>query len=191
MAELPHSTETEQALLGSLIEYPNTFVRAEDSGLVPEDFFVGSHQELYRQLLDMNQTGRPIELRTVVAFLNDRKLLTKCGGVEYITDLVDMAISAENSDYYISVVKQKSTLRKLIEEVRRIETESFDSSHEVGDILDKAEKNILAITRDVKAGDFHSGSEVMNKVQEQINMLQNHQEMTGVRTGYNELDRIT
>ena len=62
MAELPHSTETEQALLGSLIEYPNTFVRAEDSGLVPEDFFVGSHQELYRQLLDMNQTGRPIEL---------------------------------------------------------------------------------------------------------------------------------
>ena len=191
MAELPHSTETEQALLGSLIEYPNTFVRAEDSGLVPEDYFVGSHQELYRQLLDMNQTGRPIELRTVVAFLNDRKLLTKCGGVDYITDLVDMAISAENSDYYISVVKQKSTLRKLIEEVRRIETESFDSSHEVGDILDKAEKNILAITRDVKAGDFHSGSEVMNKVQEQINMLQNHQEMTGVRTGYNELDRIT
>ncbi|MBE6116366.1 MAG: replicative DNA helicase [Erysipelotrichaceae bacterium] len=191
MAELPHSSETEQALLGSLIEYPNTFVKAEDLGLVSEDFFVGSHQELYGHLQDMYRTGKPIELRSVVAFLNDKKALTKCGGVDYISDLVDMAISSENSEYYIRVIKNKSTLRKLIEEVRRIENESFDSAKDVEDILDKAEKNILRITRDVKAGEFHSGRQVMSEVQRQINMLQNRQEMTGVRTGYNELDRIT
>ena len=191
MAELPHSSETEQALLGSLIEYPNTFIKAEDAGLRPEDFFVGSHQELYRQLMDMHQSGKPVEMRSVVSYLNDKKMLTKCGGVDYISDIVDMAISSENSDYYIKVVKNKSTLRKLIEEVRRIEKDSYDSSKEVEDVLDTAEKNILGITRDVKAGEFHSGMEVMQKVQEQINLMQTHQEMTGVRTGYNDLDRIT
>ncbi|MBQ3375919.1 MAG: replicative DNA helicase [Erysipelotrichaceae bacterium] len=191
MAELPHSSETEQALLGSLIEYPSTFIKADDAGLVPEDFFVGSHQELFRQLTDMNRSGRPVELRTVVAFLNDRKVLTKCGGVEYITDLVDMAISEDNGDYYIRVVKEKSTLRKLIEEARRIENDCFNSAVETLDVLDQAEKNILTITRDVRAGDFHSSGEVMDKVQEQINLLQTHHEMTGVRTGYNDLDRIT
>ena len=174
MAELPHSSETEQALLGSLIEYPNTFVKAEDIGLIAEDFFVGSHQELYGHLLDMYRTGKPIELRSVVAYLNDKKVLTKCGGVDYISDLVDMAISSENSEYYIRVIKNKATLRKLIEEVRRIENESFDSSKDVEDILDKAEKNILGITRDIKAGEFHSGRQVMADVPDITSLTGSH-----------------
>lgn len=191
--ELPHNNEAEQALLGALLVYPEVKNVCRDEGIHTEDFFNDVHQRIYANMLEIAEEGKPIEINLLVSKLKDKDELQQCGGVEYLVSLSDSAVSGASSKYYIDLIKSKADVRRLIDVAEHITEEGFDSSTEVGAILDDAERKILEVTRTRRGlTAFRSSKEVVATVIEQLEELRNNKgEVTGVETGYKQLDFYT
>lgn len=190
--ELPHSTEAEQAILGGMMVYPNVSSIVFDQGLEATDFYTDIHQRIFSAMMDITNAGKPVDVMTLVARLQDTNQLNLVGGADYIIKLSDTAISATNSMYYIEMIKSRAHLRRLIETAQMIEEQGYDTSNSLDDIMDKAERDILNVTRDRKATDFKSSRKVISDVmQELIKLRSSENHVTGIKTGYTDLDRLT
>ncbi len=190
--ELPHSTEAEQAILGGMMVYPNVGSIVFDQGLEATDFYTDIHQRIFSAMMDITDAGKPIDVMTLIARLQDTNQLNLVGGADYIIKLSDTAISATNSMYYIEMIKSRAHLRRLIETAQMIEEQGYDTSNSLDDIMDKAERDILNVTRDRKATDFKSSRKVISEVmQELIKLRSSENHVTGIKTGYTDLDRLT
>lgn len=191
MPQVPQSIDTEQALLGSMLVYPNTIITAYDQNLQPEEFYLESDRRIFNVIMDLQNENIPVDVTSVVTRLSDIQQLNAVGGVEYISHLTDMAVSSANSEYYIKTIQEKAILRKLIEVSQKVIDDAYNNSANAEEVLADAENHILAVTRNVKATDFTTSRAAMEQVLAQIRLLQQHKEMTGVRSGYIDLDRIT
>ncbi len=190
--ELPHSTEAEQAILGGMMVYPNVSSIVFDQGLEATDFYTDIHQRIFSAMMDITNAGKPVDVMTLVSRLQDTNQLNLVGGADYIIKLSDTAISATNSMHYIEMIKSRAHLRRLIETAQMIEEEGYDTSNSLDDIMDKAERDILNVTRDRKATDFKSSRKVISDVmQELIKLRSSENHVTGIKTGYTDLDRLT
>lgn len=190
--ELPHSNEAEQAILGAMCIYPNVVSIAYEQGLDAKDFYLDMHQRIYQAMQDLSEEHQPIDITTLVARLQDVQQLEIVGGADYIIKLSDTAISSANSIYYINMIKSRAHLRRLIETAENIAEAGFDTSSTIDDVMDQAERDILNVTRSRKASEFKSSKKVVSDVMEELNLLRNSEShITGLKTGYSELDRIT
>jgi replicative DNA helicase len=143
--QVPASIDAEQALLGSLFLYPETMNFTSEENLKPEDFFVAANRKIYQVMIDLNNERKPTDVATVITRLQDIQELNSVGGVDYIMHLTDLAISSANAVHYITMLKEKALLRKLIEVSEQIKKKSFESQHEPIDVLNEAESLILNI----------------------------------------------
>ena len=188
--QLPHSMDTEQALLGSLIVYPDTIIKAYDENLSADDFYDAGNRRIYRAIMSLYEQKKPIDIVNVITWLNDTKELNGAGGAEYIASLTDMAISDANSSYYIKLIQDKATMRRVIEASEKIIEEGYEAK-DLGDFLAETESRILAITRNIKTTDFVTSEQTMKEVIATIRKLQTSKDMSGIRSGFEDLDRIT
>ena len=191
MPQVPQSIETEQALLGSMLVYPSTIITAYDQNLQPEEFYLESDRRIFSVITDLQNENIPVDVTSVVTRLSDLQQLNAVGGIEYISRLTDMAVSSANSEYYIKTIQDKAILRKLIDVSQKVIDDCYNNSANAEEVLADAENHVLNITRNVKATDFTTSREAMEQVLAQIRLLQQHKEMTGVRSGFLDLDRIT
>lgn len=190
--ELPHSNEAEQSILGAMMIYPSVAGVVYDQGLAAEDFYLDIHQRIFHCMLDIIDQGKPVDVTTLISRLQDTEQLHLVGGADYIIKLSDTAISSTNSVYYIEMIKSRSHLRRLIETAKVIAEDSFDTSEDLDVVMDKAEREILGVTRSRRATDFKSSRDVISNVmQELIKLRSTEGHITGVKTGYSDLDRIT
>lgn len=190
--ELPHSNEAEQSILGAMMIYPSVVAIAYDQGLDAKDFYLDMHQRIFNAMMDINETGKPIDVTTLVSRLQDMDQLNLVGGADYIIKLSDTAISSANSNYYVEIIKSRAHLRHLIETAELIAEDGFDTAINLDDVMDKAEREILAVTRSRRATDFKSSRDVLSVVMKELIELRNSDNhVTGIKTGYTELDRIT
>ncbi len=189
--QMPQSIDIEQALLGLLMVYPESMIKAEEEGLSLQDFFLTAHKTIYQAILDLREDNKPVELNSVSNRLSDQNKLESVGGIDYLMSLSDLAISVYNTDYYIQVLQEKNALRKLIEACDVIRKDSFENSFDAEAILNEAERKILEITRDRKTSAFTTSREAIDDVIRNINYLQQHRGLTGVPTGFSRLNRIT
>ncbi|MBR0137288.1 MAG: replicative DNA helicase [Erysipelotrichaceae bacterium] len=189
--QMPQSIDIEQALLGLLMVYPESVIKAEEQGLSIQDFFLAAHKMIYQAILDLRAENKPVELNSVSNRLSDQQKLASVGGIDYLMSLSDLAISVYNTDYYIQVLQEKNSLRKLIEACDRIRKESLEDSFDAEAILNEAEKSILSITRDRKTSAFTTSREAIDDVIKNISYLQQHRGLTGVPTGFSRLNRMT
>ncbi|MGL5979076.1 MAG: replicative DNA helicase [Erysipelotrichaceae bacterium] len=190
--ELPHSLEAEQSILGSMLIYPQVASITRDMDLAVDDFFLESHQIIFQAMDDLMESNNPIDGTSVISRLNDLGKLQEMGGIEYLVRLSDGAVSSANAAYYIDIVKNKAHLRRLIETAELIAKEGFDGSNELDFVMDKAEKDILHVTRSRRTTDFKSSRTVVTDVIEEVMRLRESKEaVTGVATGYRDLDRTT
>ena len=190
--ELPHSNEAEQAILGSMMIYPNVSSVVFDQNLQEEDFYMDIHRRIFRAMLEISDSKKPIDLTTLVSRLQDTQQLHLVGGMEYILRLSDTAISPANSTTYIDLIKSRAHLRRLIETAQVIVGEGYDTSSSLDDIMDKAERDILNVTRDRKATEFRSSRAVVSTVMHELEQLRNSDtRITGIKTGYTDLDGMT
>ena len=95
--ELPHSNEAEQAILGGMMVYPSVSGVVYDQGLEPSDFYLDIHQRIFSAMMDITNSGKPVDVTTLLARLQDIEQLHLVGGADYIIKLSDTAISAANS----------------------------------------------------------------------------------------------
>ncbi|GGN57621.1 replicative DNA helicase [Oceanobacillus indicireducens] len=187
----PHNIEAEQSVIGAIFLQPESFSSASEI-LMPEDFYRASHQRIFAAMLQLADRGEPIDVITVTTYLNDRKQLEEAGGVTYLTQVAESVPTAANIEYYSRIVEEKALLRRLIRAATDIVTSGFEREDEVDDVLNEAEKTILEVSGRKNSEGFKNIKDVLIDVYDKIEQLHENQgDITGVPTGYQELDRIT
>ncbi|PTM56880.1 replicative DNA helicase [Desmospora activa] len=187
----PHNQEAEQAVLGAVLIEPSVLVTVTER-LRPEDFYRQAHQRLLQVMIDLSEQGEPVDLVTITSALQDRKSLDEVGGVPYLTELIGTVPTAANVDYYAQIVEEKAILRRLIRTATEIATSGYSGAEEVAHVIDQAEKKILEISQRRMSKGFVPIKEVLMETFERIESLHYNQgKLTGVPSGYSDLDRMT
>lgn len=187
----PHNIEAEQAVIGAIFLDPEAFSIASER-LVSADFYRAAHQRIFDVMMKLADKGEPIDLVTVTTALNNAKQLEEAGGVSYLSDVARSVPTAANIGYYSKIVEEKSLLRRLIRTATDIVSLSYTKEDEVTEVLDEAERSILEVSGRKNAGAFRSIKDVLIEVYDNIEQLHhNNADITGLPTGYRDLDRIT
>jgi replicative DNA helicase len=187
----PQNIEAEQAVLGAIFLEPEALTGASER-LTPEDFYRAAHQKIFNAMLDLSDRGEPIDLVSVTSELQDHKILEEIGGVSYLSDLANAVPTAANVGYYSKIVEEKSILRRLIRTATDIAQEGYASETQVDTVLSEAEKSILEVAQRKSSSSFKAIKDVLVDTYDKIELLTNTKgDLTGVPTGFVELDRMT
>lgn len=188
---MPHNIEAEQSILGSMFLSKYALQKCLEE-LDADLFYLDKHVKLFETIKSVFEKGRAIDLTTVTSELNDKNLLKQVGDVEYITEIINSVPTASNVDEYIKIVVEKAILRRLIIEGTNIVSLGYDSSNDLSETLDCAEKTILNVVRTRKGTEFKKISEVLYKTQANLEKLsKSKNEVTGIPTGFYDYDRLT
>jgi replicative DNA helicase len=189
---LPQNLEAEQALLGTIIVYPGVINTCFESGLETMDFYSENHQKIYENMFELKKESKPCDFTTMVSRLQDKGSLDKIGGMEYLSQLTDLATSSLSVKHHIELIQEKSLLRRLINTSEQIRLDSYENSFDADTVLNNAERLILDVVRSRKTSEFRTSSEVVTTVIERIEKVaENKGQPTGVPTGYKKLDKTT
>ncbi|MCD8293659.1 MAG: replicative DNA helicase [Clostridia bacterium] len=190
--EMPHSLHAEQALLACLLTDSDT-VTDVIGDLREEDFYHESHQIIYGAITAVYNKSKTVEFVTVYDRLAHDGNLTKVGDLPYLTELTQLLPSAANVHEYLDIVKNYSTARKLIRAGRDIEKNARESD-DASKSMQYAESLVYEISAQSDTSTMRNIAEspaidaVIKKFQD---IADNPDSLRGVKTGFNELDRIT
>lgn len=115
----PQNIEAEQSVLGSMLLSRDAIIDVSEI-LKAEDFYKESHKKLFDVMMEMFEKDIPVDLVTVVDELRKRNMLEAIGGIDYIASLSSNVITTANVSYYAKLIKEKATLRRLIEAHQRL-----------------------------------------------------------------------
>ena len=189
MRQMPVSIEAEQALLGSIIVNPDSFDKV--GGMISaEDFYVEEHKHIYSALLKMYAQSKTIDVVTLVNALVENGDRDQAGGIQYIGLIAESVPSASNVKDYARIVKDKSTLRRLINVCDNINEEAYSES-DVRTIIDSAEQKIFDISHNNDTKEFRHIRDVLQNVYKDLETLvETKGAVTGSKTGFSALDRM-
>ena len=189
--EIPHNIEAEQSVLGSMFISKYALQKAVES-LNKNLFYLDANGKIFEVLAHLLEKNIPVDITTVSEELQKRKWLKEIGDIDYLTVVINSVPTAANVDQYIRIVEEKATLRRLIDEATSIATEAYNASGELSDVLDNAEMKILNVVKTRKGTEFKPIQEVLFKTQSDLEKLsQNRGEITGLATGFYDLDKVT
>jgi replicative DNA helicase len=191
----PHSTEAEQSVLGGLLLDNLAWDKCSDL-LSDSDFYRHEHRHIYAAVGSLIASSKPADVITVFEALQSLGKAEDCGGLAYLNALAQSVPSASNVRRYAEIVRERSVLRKLISASDEIATTAFNPQGQpVSQILDEAESRIFRIGEEGSRGG--AGFQPMDKlVQALIDRVQEleangSEDVTGIRTGFYDLDRMT
>lgn len=193
MAErkMPHNIDAEMSVLGAMFLSKYAMQKACEE-LIPESFYLESHSRIFEVLKSLNDKNIPIDITTVTNELENKKLLSNIGGVEYLSEILNYTPSAANIEYYIQIVKEKALRRTLADKASQIATSCYEDDTDVNEILDDAEQKIYSVSKERKASEFKTISEVLNKFHSDLEQLsKNKSDITGLASGFSDLDKLT
>jgi replicative DNA helicase len=187
----PQSIEAEQAVLGAILLDSDVFISVLEY-LSADDFYSRANQLIFEAMEELSRDDEAIDALTVQQKLNNMHMLENVGGYEYIFQLANDTPTAANAEYYAKIVEEKSLLRKLIQASNKISRESYEQEESVSVILDEAEKAILNVAENRNRNGFiHIRDVVLDSMQNLDDLSRNGQEVTGIPTGYPDLDHMT
>ncbi len=192
----PHSVEAEQSVLGGLLLDNDAFDRVADI-LREDDFYRYDHRLVWQQITRLIQNNHPADVVTVFEALQTAGKAEEAGGLSYLNSLAQETPSAANIRRYAEIVRDRSILRRLISTADEISTTALNpQGKETKQILDEAESKVFKISEDGSRGKagFQSLHDLLGKVVERVDELYNQNnasDVTGVPTGFTDLDRMT
>ncbi|UCG11728.1 MAG: replicative DNA helicase [Deltaproteobacteria bacterium] len=187
----PHNIEAEQSVLGGLL-LDNEVLSSVLEILNGNEFYRAGHRTIFAAVIDLFERNEPCDLITLANLLKSQKKLEEVGGASYLASLLDRVPSAANVDHYARIVKEKSLVRALINRATGIVASGFDSGLVVDDLLDQAEQAIFQVSEERINPSFFPIKEVIKQSVKTLEQLYDRREMvTGVPTGFVELDRLT
>ena len=188
---MPNNLEAEQSALGSMFLSKYALQKCMES-LTPDMFYNDANSKIFSAMCSLYEEGTSIDITTVTAYLDKKKLLKQIGDIEYLTEVINTVPTAANVDEYIKIIEEKSILRRLIEEGTSIVTSGYQSTESLSEILDNAEKKILSVVKTRKGSEFKSIQNVLFKTQSDLEKLSATKgEITGIPTGFYDLDKVT
>ena len=190
----PHSIEAESSVLGGLLLDNGAWDRVGDL-LVDSDFYRYEHRLIYGATGALINASKPADVITVFEHLQNQGKADEAGGLVYLNSLAQYVPSASNIRRYAEIVRERSILRKLVSASDEIATNAFNPQGRAVDrILDEAEQKIFNIGEEgsrMKQG-FQSMDSLVVKLLDRVQeMADNPNDITGVPTGFYDLDRMT
>ncbi len=189
---LPHQLEAEASVLGGILISPKEAINRVLSILNPEDFYSPANLEVYESMLRLEERGKPIDIITLEEELRTSGRIGRVGGVAGLAELASKVPTAENIIYHARIVRDKATVRRVIQACSQIAAEGYDDPSEVADYMDDAERQIFALAQRTDRANYHEIKPILTEVFH--NIEERHakdKDITGVPTGYPDFDALT
>ncbi len=187
----PQNLEAEMAVLGSMLIDEEAIAVAVES-LERNSFYNTFHQKVFEAITDLYNANKAVDLITLTDELKHKGILEELGGVSFLTALVNSVPTAANIGHYVSIVKEKSILRTLINNSTRIIAMGYATEGNVDEVVDEAEKLIFEISeRKTTGGYLHLKEIIKNSIETIDKLYQKKMHVTGVPTGFIEFDSKT
>jgi|ERR1700719_1475746 len=189
---LPSYLLAEKTLLGNILINETALIRAIEKGLRADDFFLPENRNVFEAMLRLDERRTPIDTVTIADDLVRNGKIDAAGGHSYISQLPDGVPRAMNVEHYARIIKDKALLRGLIHTAEAIQESAFDASEDVDDILDRAESWIFKLADErVRVGFIGIKQLVQENFARLEKMFQEGRRITGLPTGYLNLDNMT
>ncbi len=187
----PQDLLAEQAVLGSVFISPDKLISVREY-IEPEDFYKYSHKVIFKAMITLNDRNDAIDATTVRAVLDSQDDLQNIGGLAYLVELVNSVPTSANAEYYAKIVAEKSMLRNIISRLTETVNEAYDGAIESDDIIAHAEKALVDINERSSNSGFRKISDILKENYEALEeRSQQTSEVTGLPTGFRDLDKIT
>ena len=192
----PHSTEAEQAVLGGIM-LSNQHWDSIAERVIAEDFYTFAHKAIFQTMEELMRNQTPIDLITLDQALKAKGISDSVGGFAYLADLSNNTPNAINILAYAEIVREKAILRELIAVGNRIAENSYSpKGKDIKMVLDEAEREVFAIA-EKRSSSTEGPQNVLSVLEstiariETLGKLENHNGVTGVTTGFVDLDKKT
>ncbi|MFZ4665730.1 MAG: replicative DNA helicase [Prochlorotrichaceae cyanobacterium] len=186
----PQNLEAEEAILGSLLLDPEAISRIVDL-LKVDSFYLSAHREIYRTALMLHGQGKPTDLTTMAAWLQDQGKLEPVGGQSKLAQLIDRIISTANVDQYAELVMDKYIRRQLIKVGNQIIALGYDTKESLAKALEQSEQQIFALTQDRPRGGLTATAEILTSTFNEIESRSLGTALSGIPCNFYDLDAIT
>ncbi len=192
----PHSVEAEQSVLGGLLLEATALDKITDL-MTADDFYRQEHRLIFRQIVRLSEQAKPVDVITVAEALEIAGELDKVGGLPYLGGLAQNVPSAANIRRYGEIVRERSIMRKLAEVGTDIASSAYNpTGRDAAQLLDEAESKVFEIAEAGSKGKqgFLPMPPLLTQVVERIETLyarDNASDVTGIATGFTDLDRKT
>src|SRR5262245_37768832 len=189
----PHNRDAERSVLGAMLR---------DNKIIPdvinvlggrfEDFYVFAHQKIYESITGLFDKHKAADPVTLANDLNEKQLIQDIGGYGYLVELWEAAPSAANAAHYAGIVRQKAIIRNLIHACNELQRDAYDQVMPANELLDSAERRVLEIAESGVTGSTTTLQDAIFEAYDRINTRKgDHQDYSGVPTGFVDLDSLT
>jgi replicative DNA helicase len=187
----PHSLDAEKAVLGSILRDPDTLNLIADK-LIPENFFLDAHQQIFRVFVELYQNNEPTDLLTVADKLRRLGLESEYLGPAYLVELTEASPVSQNIEHYAHIVADYFYLRRIIDACQTTVQKAISFDGKVAGFVEDIEKEFLAISNAQDKVGISPVLEVLDStIAELEKRLNSEGTMTGVPSDFVDLDRIT
>ena len=187
----PQSMDAERAVLSACMQSAEALAESMQF-LVPEDFYSPRHRDVYAALIALSERSEPADLVTVATELDRAGALEKMGGPAELDLIFDAGSSPANVAYHARIVQERSLLRRLIAISQRVAGDAFEGSSTAQGLLDAAQNELFQLSREAEQRGFVALKELANLTFQHIQeAYERGDEMTGLRTGLTDLDKLT
>lgn len=187
----PQNIEAEKAVLGTILIQDKSLLKVAEL-IEPTDFYKESHKIIFTAMVSLFEKNEPHDLITVTSLLSDQNKLEDVGGAGYLAALTDIIPFSGTLVHHAHIIRKKSILRKLIRTTTEVAGKCYNAQDDIEHLVDEAEQTIFQITQAKKGQGFEPMSKIVPKAFDRVTKLYDRKEhITGVATGYPELDKMT
>ena len=185
---LPHSTEAEQSVIGSMLMNRDAILAAAEL-IDGRDFYNSQYGLLFDAMTELNNEGQPVDPVTLQARLIEKGAPPEVSGLEYIADLISAVPTSANVRYYAKIVADRALSRRIIKMNEELMNACYAGTESVDEIVDRAEKAVFSLAENGRAEEVPPIDEVMVSVLKRISAAARMKgAVTGVPTGFADLD---
>ncbi|WP_438831705.1 replicative DNA helicase [Streptococcus pluranimalium] len=187
----PQDLVAEQSVLGSIFISPDKLITVREF-IEADDFYKYAHKVIFRAMITLSDRHDAIDATTVRNILDSQGDLQNIGGLSYIVELVNSVPTSANADYYAKIVAEKAMLRNIIKRLTDTVNEAYEGSFDSEEIIAGAEKALIDINEHSNRSGFRTIASVLDQNFENLEIrAQQTSDVTGLPTGFRDLDRIT
>ncbi len=186
----PQAPDLEEAVLGAMMLEKQAPEKVLDI-LKEHTFYSDVHREIFVAIKHLYESGNPVDILTVTDQLRKEGKLELAGGAYYITKLTNKVSSAANIEYHARILIQKQIQRELIRISGEIGRRAFDEQIDAFELLDEAEKNLFSIKDESIKRNYSKIDDLISKAIKQIESITSNEGLTGVPSGFTQLDHLT
>jgi replicative DNA helicase len=187
----PQSIDAEQSVLGALLIDRDAIVEVAEL-LQPGDFYRNHHGSVYAAVLELYERREPIDVVTVSEVLERAEQLDAIGGSAYLASLINLTPTAVNVVHYARIVERKAVLRNLIGAAGKIAGIGYEDNADVSEAIDRAEQELFSVSQKRLVSGFSPLKSLLFTAYDRLDYLHQHKgEISGVRSGFSELDTLT